>query len=96
MQFDGSMPEVPALAASSDAEFWSTPPGTGKTHLSIGLAIKAAHTRHRIAFATAVDWVAHSKPPTTPADYRLSWRSCAASDCSSSTKSDTSDLLNIF
>lgn len=37
------------------------PPGTGKTHLAIGLAIKAAQTGHRIAFATAVDWVARLK-----------------------------------
>ena len=34
------------------------PPGTGKTHLAIGLAIKAAHAGHRVLFATAVDWVA--------------------------------------
>ena len=34
------------------------PPGTGKTHLAIGLAIKAAQAGHRVAFATAVDWVA--------------------------------------
>lgn len=37
------------------------PPGTGKTHLAIGLAIKAAHAGYRIAFATAVDWVARLK-----------------------------------
>lgn len=37
------------------------PPGTGKAHLAIGLAIKAAQTGHRIAFATAVDWVARLK-----------------------------------
>ncbi|GLP75539.1 hypothetical protein TUM20983_45790 [Mycobacterium antarcticum] len=36
-------------------------PGTGKTHLATGLAIKAAQTGHRIAFATAVDWVARLK-----------------------------------
>jgi DNA replication protein DnaC len=36
-------------------------PGTGKTHLAIGLAIKAAQAGHRIAFATAVDWVARLK-----------------------------------
>ncbi|MGK2904519.1 MAG: ATP-binding protein, partial [Mycobacterium sp.] len=35
--------------------------GTGKTHLAIGLAVKAAQTGHRIAFATAVDWVARLK-----------------------------------
>ena len=33
------------------------PPGTGKTHLAIGLGIKAAHYGHRVAFATATDWV---------------------------------------
>jgi DNA replication protein DnaC len=37
------------------------PPGTGKTHLAIGLAVKAAQAGHRIAFATAVDWVARLK-----------------------------------
>ncbi|MCU1404946.1 MAG: istB-like binding family protein, partial [Glaciihabitans sp.] len=34
------------------------PPGTGKTHLAIGLGIKAAQTGHRVLFATAIDWVA--------------------------------------
>jgi DNA replication protein DnaC len=33
------------------------PPGTGKTHLPIGLGIAAQHG-HRVLFATAVDWVA--------------------------------------
>ncbi len=33
------------------------PPGTGKTHLAIGLGIKAAHYGHRVLFATATDWV---------------------------------------
>jgi DNA replication protein DnaC len=34
------------------------PPGTGKTHLAIGLGIKAAHAGHRVLFATATEWVA--------------------------------------
>ncbi len=34
------------------------PPGTGKTHLAIGLGIKAAQAGHRVLFATAVEWVA--------------------------------------
>jgi DNA replication protein DnaC len=34
------------------------PPGTGKTHLAIGLGVKAAETGHRVLFATAIDWVA--------------------------------------
>ena len=34
------------------------PPGTGKTHLATGLAIRACQAGHRVAFATAADWVA--------------------------------------
>src|SRR6478736_7660341 len=34
------------------------PPGTGKTHLAIGLAIRACQAGHRVLFATASDWVA--------------------------------------
>jgi DNA replication protein DnaC len=34
------------------------PPGTGKTHLAIGLGLRAAQLGHRVLFATATDWVA--------------------------------------
>src|SRR5438045_3682263 len=34
------------------------PPGTGKTHLAIGLAIRACQAGHRVGFATAAAWVA--------------------------------------
>jgi DNA replication protein DnaC len=34
------------------------PPGTGKTHLAIGLSIRACQAGHRVAFATAAGWVA--------------------------------------
>jgi len=34
------------------------PPGTGKTHLAIGLAIRACQAGHRTLFATASEWVA--------------------------------------
>jgi DNA replication protein DnaC len=34
------------------------PPGTGKTHLAIGLGIRACQAGHRVAFATAAQWVA--------------------------------------
>jgi len=34
------------------------PPGTGKTHLSIALAAQAARRGHRVAFASAQQWVA--------------------------------------
>ena len=34
------------------------PPGTGKTHLSIALAVQAARRGYRVHFATAQEWVA--------------------------------------
>src|SRR5207248_7552019 len=34
------------------------PPGTGKTHLATGLAMRACQAGHRVAFATAAEWVA--------------------------------------
>jgi DNA replication protein DnaC len=34
------------------------PPGTGKTHLAIGLGIRACQAGHRVLFATASGWVA--------------------------------------
>lgn len=37
--------------------FWA-PPGTGKTHLAVGLAIRACQAGHRVLFATAAEWVA--------------------------------------
>ena len=33
------------------------PPGTGKTHLSIALAVQAARRGYRVQFATAQEWV---------------------------------------
>src|SRR6201981_1097638 len=33
------------------------PPGTGKTHVATGLAIRACQAGHRVLFATATDWV---------------------------------------
>jgi DNA replication protein DnaC len=34
------------------------PPGTGKTHLAIAIAIRACLAGHRVAFKTATEWVA--------------------------------------
>jgi DNA replication protein DnaC len=34
------------------------PPGTGKTHLAVGLGVRACQAGHRTAFATAAEWVA--------------------------------------
>jgi DNA replication protein DnaC len=33
------------------------PPGTGKTHLAIGLAMRACQAGHRVLFGTAAQWV---------------------------------------
>jgi DNA replication protein DnaC len=33
------------------------PPGTGKSHLAIALGARACQAGHRVAFATAADWV---------------------------------------
>ena len=33
------------------------PPGTGKTHRGIGIGIRACQAGHRVAFATASQWV---------------------------------------
>ncbi|MET9764640.1 IS21-like element helper ATPase IstB [Streptomyces sp. NPDC006372] len=34
------------------------PPGTGKTHLAIGLGLRACQAGHRVLFATAAEWAA--------------------------------------
>ncbi|AAT89211.1 transposase, ISlxx1-degenerated [Leifsonia xyli subsp. xyli str. CTCB07] len=35
------------------------PPGIGKTHLAIGLGVKAAHAGYSVLFDTANNWIAH-------------------------------------
>ena len=44
------------VEARSNAIFLG-PPGTGKSHLSIALGIRACLAGHRVAFATATQWV---------------------------------------
>ena len=45
------------ITAKDNAIFLG-PPGTGKTHLATGLGIRACQAGHRVAFATAAEWVA--------------------------------------
>ena len=44
------------ITARDNAVFLG-PPGTGKTHLATGLAIRACQAGHRVLFATASGWV---------------------------------------
>jgi DNA replication protein DnaC len=44
------------VAAKENVVFLG-PPGTGKTHLATGLGIRACQAGHRVAFATAAEWV---------------------------------------
>jgi DNA replication protein DnaC len=46
------------FVAARDNVIFLGPPGTGKTHLAIGLAVRACQAGHRVAFATASGWVA--------------------------------------
>jgi DNA replication protein DnaC len=64
------------IAAKENVIFLG-PPGTGKTHLAIGLAIRGCQAGHRVLFATASQWVdkladAHTSGRLQPELLRLS------------------------
>src|SRR6201985_1415478 len=46
------------FAAAKENVIFLGPPGTGKTHLATGPAIRACQAGHRVQFATAAQWVA--------------------------------------
>ena len=77
------------VAAKENVVFLG-PPGTGKTHLAIGLAIRACQAGHRVLFATAANGSTGSPTPTTPAGCKTSCAGWAATRCWSSTRSATS------
>jgi DNA replication protein DnaC len=46
------------LSATSPGSLTCRPSSRGKTHLAIGISIRACQAGHRVAFATAAEWVA--------------------------------------
>ena len=63
----GHLGTLDFVAARENVVFLG-PPGTGKTHLGIGTGIRACQAGHRVAFATASQWVgrlaqAHTQGP---------------------------------
>jgi DNA replication protein DnaC len=66
------------------------PPGTGKTHLATGLAIRACQAGHRVVFATAAEWVARLADAYHAGASKPSRSGWAATRCWSSKKSATS------
>src|SRR6478672_1299843 len=63
--------------AGRDNVVFLGPPGTGKTHLATGLAIRACQAGHRVLFATASQWV-DRLAATTPAGCKTNWAASAA------------------
>lgn len=76
------------------------PPGIGKTHLAIGLGVKAAQNGHSVLFDTASNWITRWPAPTRPERWTPSLKRSAATSSSSSTRSATSpsdtDAANLF
>ena len=54
---DPRPPGHPGLHRGKGERCFPGPPGSGKTHPAIGLGIRACQAGHRVAFATAADWI---------------------------------------
>ena len=66
------------FVAAKDNVVFLGPPGTGKTHLATALGVRACQAGHRVAFATAAEWVsrlgeAHAQNKLHHELRRLSW-----------------------
>jgi DNA replication protein DnaC len=66
------------------------PPGTGKTHLAIGLSIRACQAGHRVLFGTAAGWVARLADAHAAGRLQAELTGSAATRCWPSTRSATS------
>src|SRR5947207_15869895 len=65
------------------------PPGTGKTHFAIALAMKAREHSFRVVFATAQEWVSRLEAAKTHTSSRPSCAASSATTSWSSTRSAT-------
>ena len=78
------------------------PPGTGKTHLAIGLGVKATQAGHRVLFATATEWVtrlqaAHDAGVRLLVFSRPGYGSSTATDSThTSVARDAAELLDVW
>jgi DNA replication protein DnaC len=88
----GPSPTSPSSTFLAEAQnvVFLGPPGTGKTHLSIALGVQAARRGHRVAFATAHQWVNRLGAAKRAGGSTRSSSAWAASPSSSSTRSATS------
>ena len=50
-------PRARSTSSSRRRPRFRGPPGTGKSHLAIGLSMRACQAGHRVQFATAAEWV---------------------------------------
>ena len=66
------------------------PPGTGKTHLATGIAIRACQAGHRVQFATASQWVDRLAAAHRAGTLQAELTRLARYPCWSSTRSVTS------
>jgi DNA replication protein DnaC len=78
------------FVAAKDNVIFLGPPGTGKTHLATGLAIRACQGGTGCCSPPLVSGLTGSPPPTTQTGSKTSYAAWSATRSSSSTKSATS------
>jgi DNA replication protein DnaC len=65
------------------------PPGVGKTHLAISLAITVAQRGRRVYYGTLIDLITSLEETRPPGNWRVGWPSSPIHHCWWSTRSAT-------